>query len=69
MSHDESRLWSISDWCAAANLSRGWFYATPEDLKPLHVKLGRSVRIRETPREYGERIARLRAAQTEREAA
>ena len=58
MSNDESRLWSIPDWCAAANLSRGWFYATPNELKPLHVKLGRSVRIRETPREYAERIAR-----------
>jgi hypothetical protein len=65
MSNDESRLWSIPDWCAAANLSRGWFYATPAEFKPYHVKLGRSVRITETPKEFGQRIARLRAASTE----
>jgi hypothetical protein len=63
MENAASRLWSIPDWCADARLSRGWFYCQPPHLKPRHVKIGRSVRIIETPREYGERIAREQAEQ------
>jgi mannose/cellobiose epimerase-like protein (N-acyl-D-glucosamine 2-epimerase family) len=62
---DESRLWPIPEWCEAAGLSRGWFYAMPTHLKPRHAKFGRSLRIIETPREYGERMARLQAEQVQ----
>jgi hypothetical protein len=58
---DSVRLWSVGEWCAAAGVSRGWYYTTA--LPPRTVHLGRAVRILETPREYAERIERLEAAQ------
>jgi hypothetical protein len=65
----ETRIWSVPDWCAEAHLSRGWFYCQPAHLKPKHVKLGRSLRIVESPREFALRIQREQAAAIEPEAA
>jgi hypothetical protein len=59
---NETRLWTIPDWCHDADLSRGGgWYNLPDELKPRHIRIGRSVRIIESPREYGERIAREQA--------
>lgn len=64
---DQTRVWTIPGWCKDAGLSRGWWYAQPEERRPRHGKAGKSVRVYETPAQYFERIARER--QTEQAAA
>jgi hypothetical protein len=56
------QLYDIPEWCVGARISRTKYYSLKAAGKgPREVLLGCSVRITESPLQYGERIAKERA--------
>lgn len=55
--------WSIPEFCAACNFSRGTFYNLTDELRPRQIKILKRTIVIEPPAQY---LARLAAAQAER---
>lgn len=49
--------WDVPRWCAAVGVGRSSFYALPEGLRPLSVKIGRRRLILEAPDQFLRRVA------------
>ena len=58
-------LWAIDTWCAQFGCSVPWFYGL--QIRPKEVRIGRKVRLIESPAAYLERVrlAQLEAERTE----
>ena len=53
-------LWSIPAWCAQYGCSAPYYYKLV--IRPREVKIGRLVRVTESPRDYAERARRAQLA-------
>lgn len=47
----------IADWCREANVGRTTLYNLPPELKPRMIRLGRLVRVIESPAAWARRVA------------
>jgi len=52
-----SEVWDIPEWCIALGIGRTTYYRL--DVKPRTVRLGKLIKVIESPSQYAERIAVL----------
>jgi len=55
---DNPKLWPVQEWVTSAGIGRTFFYKLPAELAPRQVTVGKRRLVVESPREWGERIAR-----------
>lgn len=66
---EQPGCWTIDTFTRGAKISRGMYHALPEESKPKHVKLGKLVRIIESPTDWLRRMAARGGVQTRAAAA
>jgi hypothetical protein len=52
--------WRIRPWCAAAGISRSWYYALLEHMRPMALHVGSAHIITESPRDWLARVGKAR---------
>jgi len=50
------RRWSMARWCVAAEISRRTFYNLAQEDRPVTLRIGKRVKIIESPREWERRM-------------
>jgi len=60
----EPQVWSIDSWSRDMGISRGMFHKIPKEKRPNSTRIGKLVRIFESPRDYARRVAALGGVST-----